>query len=299
MRSRARAPLCRAQTPTAAAVAKAVRPAPFSACPRDCPTSLETTEQAVRPENDDCKIECEHDQSLIRRIEQEPTERLDKSDQYASEKAAGDAAEPAERDGNECQQSKIRADLGKNVIEGREHGAGDPDAAESDRPTQREHALGRNPYHGCRLAILRGCLETQTRFGAGDEPPECGERQQADAARDQLGLADEDWADLHAPGNERIGDGAKVGRPEELGAGTQRDPEAERAADVGEDRRLEKPPDDAEVRQYAGNGEQNRYEWKRQHWIEAAKSPEPERREHGEHQKLTMREVDNFHQPEN
>ena len=112
-------------------------------------------------------------------------------------------------------------------------------------------------------------------------------------------LADEDWADLHASGNERIGDGAKVGRPEELGAGTQRDPEAERAADLGEHGRLQQPSDDAEVRQYAGNREQNRYEWQRQHWIEAAKSPEPERREHGEHEKLTMREVDNFHQAKN
>src|SRR6266481_1873399 len=49
----------------------------------------------------------------------------------------------------------------------------------------------------------------------------------------------------------------------------------------------------------AGNREQNRYEWQRQHWIEAAKSPEPERREHGEHEKLTMRGVDNFHQAKN
>ena len=51
--------------------------------------------------------------------------------------------------------------------------------------------------------------------------------------------------------------------------------------------------------QLAGNGEENRYEWQRQHWIKAPKSPEPERREHGEHEKLTMREVDNFHQAKN
>src|SRR5262249_60509114 len=255
--------------------------------------------EAVRPENDDCKIECEHDQRLVRRIEQEPTERLDKSDQYASEKAAGDAAEPAERHGNECQQSKVRAHLGKNVIESREHRAGYPDAAESDAPPQREHALGRNPHHSCRLAILRGRLQAQTRFGTRDEPPECGERQQADAASDQLRLADKDRADLHAPGNERIGDGTKVGRPEELRAGAQRDTEAERAADLGEHRRLQQLPDDAEVRQYAGKGEDNYHERQRQHRIEAGKSPEPERREHGEHEKLTMREIDDFHQPEN
>src|SRR5262249_26733431 len=72
----------------------------------------------------------------------------------------------------------------------------------------------------------------------GDEPPQRGERQQADAPGDQLRLADEDRADLHAPADGRIGDGAKVGRPKKLCGGTQRDTKTERAADLGEHRCL-------------------------------------------------------------
>ena len=113
------------------------------------------------------------------------------------------------------------------------------------------------------------------------------------------GCADEDRADLHAASNERIGDGAKVGRPEELGAGAKRDTEAERAADLRQHGRLQQSPDDAEVHQYAGKGEDNRHQWQRQQRVEAGKSPEPEGREHGEHEKLAVREVDNLHQPKN
>ena len=101
------------------------------------------------------------------------------------------------------------------------------------------------------------------------------------------------------PAIQRIGDGAKVGRPEELGAGAQRDTEAERAADLGQHRRLQQSPDDAEVHQYAGKGEHNRHQWQRQQWVEAGKRPEPECREHGEHEKLAVREVDDLHQPKN
>jgi len=181
----------------------------------------------------------EHDQSLVGRVKQETTERLDKPDQYAGDEAAENAAESAERHSNECQQRKIHAHLGKNIIERRQHAAGDPDAAEPDRPTQRGHALGRNAHYRSRLTILRGRLEAEARLGARDEPPECDKRQQADAASDQLRLPDEDRADLYAASNERIGDGAKVGRPEELGAGAKRDTEAERAADLRQHGRLQ------------------------------------------------------------
>ena len=106
-------PLHQAPIARAVAVAKAVRPAPFPAYPSECLTLLEPAEQALWPENDDRKVQSKHDQSLVRGVEQEPTERLDNSDRYAGEKAAEDAAEPAERHGNECQQSKIRAPSGK------------------------------------------------------------------------------------------------------------------------------------------------------------------------------------------
>src|SRR5215470_4896949 len=43
----------------------------------------------------------------------------------------------------------------------------------------------------------------------------------------------------------------------------QRDTEAERAADLGEHGRLQQLPDDAEVRQYAGKGEDNDHERQR------------------------------------
>src|SRR5262249_15243220 len=124
-------------------------------------------------------------------------------------------------------------------------------------------------------------------------------RQQANASSDQLRLADEDRADLHTPGSERIGDGAKVGRPEELRAGAQRDTKAERAADLGEHGRLQQPSDDAEVRQYAGKGEDNYHERKRHHRIEAAKTQNPDRREQGEKENLTMRKINDSHQPKN
>jgi hypothetical protein len=71
----------------------------------------------------------------------------------------------------------------------------------------------------------------------------------------RLGLADEDRADLHAPAMTGFVTGAKVGRPEELRGGTQRDTEAERAADLGEHGRLQQPPDDpkcANIRQGRG-----------------------------------------------
>jgi hypothetical protein len=53
------------------------------------------------------------------------------------------------------------------------------------------------------------------------------------------------------------------------GRGGSGDTEAERAADLGEHGRLQQPPDDAEVRQYAGKGEDSYHERQRQHWIEA------------------------------
>src|SRR5271166_1757280 len=302
-RSRTRLPPRRAQTSTAVAAAKEVRPPPFSTCPCDClpwlQRGLEAAEETLRPDNDDREVESEHDESLVGRVEQETADGLDKADQYAGEKAAENAAEPAQCHHDVCQESKARADVGKNVIESREHGAGDSDAAEPDRPTEREHALGWNAHHCCRLAILRSCLQPQTRLGARHEPPQRGERQEADAASDQLRLADEDRSDLHAAGNEWIGDGAKVGRPEELGGGTQRDTKAEGAADLREHRRLQQRADDAEVRQYARKGEEDCHHWQRQQRIEPAQSPEPEGREHGEHEKLAMGEVHDLHQPKN
>src|SRR5437660_840760 len=88
----------------------------------------------------------------------------------------------------------------------------------------------------CSPWLQRGRLRPQTRLGARHEPPQRGERQEADADSDQLRLANEDRSDLHAAGNEWIGDGAKVGRPEELGGGTQRDTKPEGAADLREHR---------------------------------------------------------------
>src|SRR6516165_1971367 len=173
-------------TSTAVAAATGVRPAPFSAYPPGYPASLKPAKQAVWPEDDDREIECEHDERLVGRIEQKTAEGFDDPDQCASEEAAENVAEAAERDSDVGQERKVRAHLGKNVIEGREHGAGDPDAAYSDRPTQREHALGRNAHHRCCLTILRGRLQAETRLGAGDEPPQRGKRQEADAAGDQL-----------------------------------------------------------------------------------------------------------------
>ena len=79
----------------------------------------------------------------------------------------------------------------------------------------------------------------------------------------------------------------------------KRDREPERAADLRQHRRLQQPSDDAEVDQYAGKGEHDRHQWQRQQRVEAGKSPEPESREHGEHEKLAVREVDNLHQPKN
>src|SRR5258708_38544359 len=119
----------RASRPTAAAAAIGARPSRLPACPSVCSTSLEPAEQAVRPDNDNCEIEAEHDQRLVGRIEQQAAERLDEPDQYSGDEAAENAAESAERHRDERQQGEIHADLRKDVIEGREQAAGHSDAA--------------------------------------------------------------------------------------------------------------------------------------------------------------------------
>ena len=129
--------------------------------------------------------------------------------------------------------------------------------------------------------------------------PEREESEEADRARHQLRLADEDRPDLHAAGDPGIGDGAEVGRPEILRAGAQRDRQPERAAHLRQHRGLQQPADDPEMHEHAGGSEQRRHQRQRQERVEPGEGPEPECREHGEHEKFAMRKIDDLHEPKN